>query len=561
MESWLWVLCAILFVYHFSLFFIKGEDCKLYAPTMLHIPLLCLPLIREGKIFAGNSVIVDQATGGLRRCAFYGELYPSLWLLRCFDVFKAYVIQQLAMALAGFFGMYLLLSRHVLPEPEFLPVVLFVALCFAVRPNNPTMPGVANIPFMCFVFLNLRQGGAPWWNWAVLVPLTLNSDLIFTGFFFLLCASAVFARDWIAVGFNPAFFGGLVWVSLVYLAANYRLLWEVFVKAGVTLARTMNAPAVYCTARFGKYVWIKMAVTEMLHGDFAYARTRAYPLLIAAVGAGTGVHFAMFGTAPGPAFLLLLGFCVATPFAVNFLFLDSFGFRLYRPIYRRLMIDPLRFYTLYPAGWYILFAMSLAIIQSASRYGPYIAAAIALMQCAYLLRTGETRRKDYKMTFRNMVAEKLFARLIEHIGLPLSSYRVASVGLNPEIALYNGMYTADQSNNTVSMEYKNRFDAVMRREYEKSASLRAFYENFLITDICSVELNRDGPSLFSAMAGNEKVIEHLDLDYRILYEMGVRYLLSAVRIREENQPALHFEGKFTHPESIWDVYLYQIGKP
>ena len=46
-----------------------------------------------------------------------------------------------------------------------------------------------------------------------------------------------------------------------------------------------------------------------------------------------------------------------------------------------------------------------------------------------------------KPSVKEFYAEELFTEIKEHIGRPVEEYRVASVGLHPAIAQYNGFYT------------------------------------------------------------------------------------------------------------------------
>lgn len=68
-------------------------------------------------------------------------------------------------------------------------------------------------------------------------------------------------------------------------------------------------------------------------------------------------------------------------------------------------------------------------------------------------------------------------------------------------------------------------------------------------------------------AGNEVIIDSLDFDWEKYYELGGRYLLSGVYLDletikniNESHYGLVFHKKFTHKESAWDIYLYEIEK-
>ncbi|MDA6131502.1 DUF6044 family protein, partial [Escherichia coli] len=62
-----------------------------------------------------------------------------------------------------------------------------------------------------------------------------------------------------------------------------------------------------------------------------------------------------------------------------------------------------------------------------------------------------------KPTVRQFYAEEQFSAIKEYIGLPQEDYRVASIGLHPAIAQYNGFYTLDSYNNFYPLTYKYQF--------------------------------------------------------------------------------------------------------
>lgn len=70
-------------------------------------------------------------------------------------------------------------------------------------------------------------------------------------------------------------------------------------------------------------------------------------------------------------------------------------------------------------------------------------------------------------TFREFYASEQFKEIKEYIGRPQDSYRVASIGLHPSIAQYNGFYTLDTYNNLYPLSYKYEFRKIIEKELEK----------------------------------------------------------------------------------------------
>ena len=80
-------------------------------------------------------------------------------------------------------------------------------------------------------------------------------------------------------------------------------------------------------------------------------------------------------------------------------------------------------------------------------------------------------------TFQEFYAEELFQEIDQFIGLPKSSYRVASIGLHPAVSQYNGFYTLDTYNNFYPLTYKYEFRKIITKELEKSGVLRRYLTN------------------------------------------------------------------------------------
>ena len=80
-------------------------------------------------------------------------------------------------------------------------------------------------------------------------------------------------------------------------------------------------------------------------------------------------------------------------------------------------------------------------------------------------------------SFKQFYATDQFNEIDQYIGAPKSSYRVASIGLHPAIAQYNGFYTLDTYNNFYPLEYKHQFRKIIAAELDKNAHLRQYFDD------------------------------------------------------------------------------------
>lgn len=141
------------------------------------------------------------------------------------------------------------------------------------------------------------------------------------------------------------------------------------------------------------------------------------------------------------------------PLTERFHVLDTFNFA--------------RYHFLRPLVIYVLFALTLKIIWS---HGPFWRRLVPIFVLAQVMTVSffneEILFQD-KPTVKQFYAEEQFSAIKEYIGLPQEDYRVASIGLHPAIAQYNGFYTLDSYNNFYPLTYKYQFRKIIEKELEK----------------------------------------------------------------------------------------------
>ena len=81
-------------------------------------------------------------------------------------------------------------------------------------------------------------------------------------------------------------------------------------------------------------------------------------------------------------------------------------------------------------------------------------------------------------TFQEFYAEEHFKKSTNISGCRKAAYRVASIGLHPAIAQYNGFYTLDTYNNYYPLEYKHQFRKIIAAELDKKRTLRRYFDEW-----------------------------------------------------------------------------------
>jgi hypothetical protein len=562
MELLLWGFCLGVLVVYLLPYFTKGEDNTLYYwDIFTFIPFSYLPLIRENKIFARNSDIVDQICGGMRRSGLRSEFDLFLWLLKSLGFYRAIVAQRVILTAVAFGGMYLLLTKPVFDDYGDPVLILATCLCFAMLPFHISgMAMCAGIPLLAWAFLDIRCGDAGWSDWLVVALTPFYSSLFLSGVFVLFSCGIIFIYDSLVHGPNTVFLLAMLVHAATHVLCNHRLFTEVLFNREYVPARQRYSLARLVEAIHpGAWSWLQGVRDDIFFGS-VFAFTYVKPAILIATGVALAAEAFVFGESPDPIFSGLVALCLAVPVAANYVWINPRGRALFDPFFRCVPIDPSRFYTLYPAAWYVVFALSLDVIRHvAPPFGWYAALSIIVLQCVRVFFKNETRRKDYGLTFRSYFAEELYADVRRHIGRPTNTYRTLSIGLDAAIAAYNGLRTVDGNLETCETAYVEKFYRMTKPETNRSHWSRMMSANAYNCMVYASELDFFRGMLPTVYrAGNGKTVELLALDYRMLYEMGCQYILSSVRINSTNNPGLRFESKFTHPEAAWDVYLYVV---
>ena len=159
-------------------------------------------------------------------------------------------------------------------------------------------------------------------------------------------------------------------------------------------------------------------------------------------------------------------------------------------------------------------------------------------------------------SWRKYYAEDLFDEIEKTIGREKSDYKVACIGVNSSVALFNGFYTVDGYSTDYPLSYKHSFRKVIEKELDKDEDLKGYFDNW--GNRCY---------LYTAALGNDFDIyrgEGVDIapDWNIaeLKKLGTDYILSGVNI--ENADALGLkllnEEPLIKDEDSYAIRIYEI---
>ncbi|MFT0800894.1 DUF6044 family protein [Bacillus swezeyi] len=511
-------------------------------------------LAESGQLLGGVKAVIPQIINGLPRDAYGTEWSGIVWLHALFPSMTAYAVSQTMTRVFAFIGMYVLLKAHVIRDEKAYLIRIGVSLAFALTPFWPSgMLSTLGHPLALWAFLNIRARNFSLKEWLTLALLPLYSSFVL-GFFFFLAAISILwlydlivKRDW-----NLPFLGSIALMTGVFLAIEYRLVYSVFA-SGETMHRVE-----FISSRHDILHSFRLSFKNFVlgHNHVMTVHTAVILpviLLTFVIVIGRQKH-----RRPKEEklfiFLMILNYTLSLWYAFWFnklwalpkekiSFLSAFNFARFH------FLRPLVIYVSFAAACYILWRIG-------KRWRRFVYAAL-LAQLIVLIPFQEelTYGAYYKApTFREFYASEQFKQIKQFIGRPERSYRVASIGLHPAIAQYNGFYTLDTYANIYPLKYKYQFRKIIAKELEKNAVLKRYFDEW--GSRCYLFVDELGKH-YAFKKNSKKKITNLELNTEAFKEMGGRYIFSSVPIMNAQQNKLTFLKRFSHSQSAWNIYLYE----
>ncbi|HET7577643.1 MAG TPA: DUF6044 family protein [Bacillales bacterium] len=574
----IWMILALFFIIvYLSPLLILGKDAHVRVHDQLDSTVVWYKILADsGKIFAANDAPIPNIMNGLPRESLGSQFKLWVLLFVWFPPFVAYTINAALLRLVAFFGMYLLLTKHVLSRnssptvrSESLPdsgdafIKAGASLCFALLPFwLPGCLSIAGIPLATYAFLNFRKREATQKDWLIIVLLPFASSFILSFFFFLAVMGVIWLIDWVKTRHsNWRLFSAIAIMTAVYLAKDYRLVLGVLLGHGFTPHRVEFDRGHSTLVHTLKHALL----------NFAEGQTHTYTIQYVVI---LWVALFFFFWAVFKWFLRLRA--AHAPIDQNekklviMVFLTG-AFALWYNLWYWQGLFPLkatfkiarefnfaRLMFLNPILWYLIFAVCLVLITTKwKRAGKPIAMVLLAIQLVVLFKHNhEPKYRGYDMpSWREFYSPKLFHSIQDFIGLDPSTYRVVSIGIHPSISQYSGFYTLDSYVTLYPLEYKHKFRQIIAPELAKNKTLRSYFDDW--GSRCYIFVDELGKNYFFYKS-KHKIIHHLDLNTKAMKNMGGKYILSAVKIANARDNHLKLLHIFENQVSIWRIYLYQV---
>lgn len=536
--------------------FILGEDAHIRVHDNLDSNIAWYKVLKEsGQLFGGIDAKIAQVQNGqLSRNAYGTEWSGIVWLHALFPSMVAYALSQTITRVFAFIGMYLLLKRHFVKEQEAWPITIGVALAFALTPFWPSgMLSTLGHPLALWAFLNIRAGDCSWKNWLTLILLPFYASIVLGFLFFLAAMAGLWLWDVLMKRrVNWTFLLAIGVMSATFLLVDYRLV------ASMLVDHEPTHRSEFISSRHPFWRSVKLTFKNYVLGHYHVMTVHTFVILPLSVAALVAIFLRK-----SPEVDKKLPFRFLFLFGFNFLLSAWYAFwfnTMWTPLKERfdllVTFNWARFHFLRPLVIYLLFALSAWILWKQGRLSRRIVNIALVLQIAILSLGNEeiVLRLLNEPSFREFYAEKQFAEIRNDIGKEQSSYRVASIGLHPAIAQYNGFYTLDTYNNFYPLTYKYQFREIIEKELAKNKAIRIYYDEWGSRNYLFVaELGKH----YDFRKDSRKTVKNLDLNTEAFKRMGGKYLFSSVEIENARENRLKLMKVYDHPESAWRVYVYE----
>ena len=509
-----------------------------------------------GGVFTSPNLLLDQMMDGhLHRSGVYGLYDIGLLAFGLVGPFWGYVVCKYLMAVVGFYGMYLLIKRHVLlpGAPIYLAVV--VGLLFGLLPFWSFTATVAWSPLAVYALLNLRQKDKNIWNWCLLFLYALFSSLVLIGLFVLLVFAIIWIIDIIKTKkVNWYLFGGLAFLSFSYVLSHLSLFTIYFFDPNF---ESVRVSFVNGTVSVTQSFWsgLNHIVVDDGNGEFWAFTVSLQRFVIIPITILAGILL-LKNKIKNKLYVCLILFIVASSFFASFYLWDRLSF-IHEALTHIIPMNLRRIYWLTPLSWYVLFALSLCIIIKYLKKGQLIAIIAMSIQFIIVIAHQEYLPREGRVPYNKFYAEHQFTDIKNFIGKDTKSYRVISLGIHPAISQYNGFYTVDGYSTNFPLSYKYKFRKIIEKELDKNTATKNVYDDW--GSWCYAFSGEQGFQEILDNTNRYPTLKILDFNYELLKEMGGEYIISAAKIDVSNNPHLQLLKAFdNYDDSNWEIYLYQI---
>ncbi|MBE3569645.1 MAG: hypothetical protein IMW92_05835 [Bacillales bacterium] len=549
-RKWIAIAFAFIGVYLLPMF-VLGENSHIRVHDNMDSNIAWYKVLKQsGELFGPINATIPQVINGLPRNAYGTEFSGIEWLHQLFPSMLAYALSQTITRVFAFIGMYLLLKRHFVKADDAYLIRVGVSLAFALTPFWPSgMLSTLGQPLALWAFLNIRERKATWKEWLTITLLPFYSSIVLGFFFFLVAMGLLWLRDLIVKrDWNLKFLGSIAFMTMLFLAIEYRLVYSLVFPTEPTSRNE------FVSSKLSFWHSVRLVFKNYFLGHTHVMTLHTLVIVpLSFIVMAIIIQKKQWNQERNYVRLFILNFVLSVWYAFWF-------YKGWEPLKERYQLlntfNFARFHFLRPMIIYMMFAVGAYILwKKGVQWKRFVKVCLVLQLLIVFAFNPEIYyRANHTPSFKQFYATHQFEEIAKYIGKPKSSYRVASIGLHPAIAQYNGFYTLDTYNNFYPLSYKHQFRRIIAKELEKNKELETYFDQW--GGRCYIFVSELGKH-YDFRKDSKKKIHHLQLNIDQFKKMGGQYIFSSVPIMNAEEDGLHFLKAFNDPDSAWKIYLYK----
>ncbi len=558
LEKMAWGTAFFVFLIQFSPYFLLGQNAYVRIHDTLEGEWIWLHVLNETNTAWNfdNQTAIPQIMNGLLRSTFPTGLSVQMVLLSVFGTFWGYVINKLLVLSIGFLGMYLLLKDYFIKNQNFRYIVILCAALFVALPYFSVFGiSITGQPLILWAFMNLRKNIRTTLSFILTLLYPFYSSIVWIAIPGLLALGLILIYDFIKYRRIPyLYILGMIGMAAMYILVNYEMFESTMMDDAFVSHRTAYDLYKYNQPTFQSSTIETLQFLGTLH--YHIATLVALPILLALL---LSLQVKNYRKRPQVMLTIILIICVFQGFyswiefglGDRFSFLSAFRLN--------------RFSSILPLLWILAFALSLATLWDSLKLRRFILY-IFFVQLFVALFGNDEVLNNYRLlvgihkfpSYNEYLAPQQFEEINQYIGLPKESYRVASLGMSPTVAQFNGFYTLDGLQSLYDLNYKLKFRRIFAGEIEKSKEIEAYFDGWgNRCYIFSSELGVEYPAYY-INKNEQKSLKNFDFNANAFADLGGKYLLSAVKIENAAEVGLHLEKIFDNQKEWRTIFLYSI---
>lgn len=492
------------------------------------------------EMYSGEAVLEGFDTSNIITSTIY-YFIPSI---------IGIILNDIIVRMIAFCGVFMLVRNLHCDKSNIIAFITAIVFAYIPFYSNYGLSS-AGIPLLLWSFHNLYYKERIIISYIVIIFFALFSQLVLSGWTIcIILALIILIVSIREKRFSKELFIGLVFLSATYLITNMPLLLYYFNNSGVISHRTEFAQneSILSIIKNSSLLFFR----TQYHTGTMFTLPIAIISLVLILNRNNNMELKE----------LKVLFILICAIVLWFSFIHLCNTKLSVPsICKQFQFD--RFYFLLPTLWILLLAFSMGTIWRTLK-GRIISVAVCfLIFCGNGLMNKEytflakkyVLHKQTEPTYRQFFDEELFAQIDSYIAKPKNNYKVASIGMYPSVAQYNGFNCIDGYWNTYPLEYKHEFRKIIAEELEKNEQIKSYFDNW--GSRCYVFSSELGQKyLYDKNCGME--IQSLAVNTQQMLDMNCQYVFSAVPVLNYEELGWKFEKSFTTNDSWWNIYLYKL---